>query len=72
MDDYFINTKEQYHISYLLLLEIYVNGAIFTQSLFWIWEEGKQANVDFTTLCGHHKAKKYLCANNIATETNLE
>lgn len=26
MDDYFINTKEQYHISYLLLLEIYVNG----------------------------------------------
>lgn len=46
--------------------------AIFTQSPFWIWEEGKQANVYFTILCGHHKANKYLCANNIATKTNLE
>lgn len=45
--------------------------AIFTQALFWVQEEGKQASVDFTTPCGQHKANKYFCAGNTATETNL-
>lgn len=49
MDDYFINTKEQYHISYLLLLEIYVNG-VWPSLLSHCFEFEKKENRQMWTL----------------------